>query len=186
MRLNEEMKQRVGKIKAGYNFPRFARPDTLSDAPSVAFHVRRSDKVEQGESAAFTGQQYVEKLLQVAPGVDFGHCYVATDDQAAVGEVAQALQEAGITCQTWSLPDDDKKGGKEGKWKRSTFDESLIFLAELSILIESTYFVGTWNSNVGIMAGILRGCPEHGHELDAFAHSYHVDDNGFMVSSHVG
>lgn len=182
LRYNDETQAKVDEIKASH-----ALPNLLElDKPSVAFHLRRSDKVEQGETTLMAGKLYVEKLLEVAPGVEFGSCYIASDDEAAVAEVEQALDDAGIQCDHVSLLEGDKKGGKQGKITRSSYEASLIFLTELSMMVEATYYIGSWDSNVAILATILRGCPQYGHEMRDFAHSYHVNKNGFLKDGNVG
>lgn len=182
LKYNEVTRQKVKAVKAERGFPNFDEPDTRS----VTFHVRRTDKVDQSESIAFSGESYVSKLLEAHPGANPDHCYVATDDATAVAEVKQALRDAQLMCQVWNLPDDKKAGGREGKFIRSTYDESIIFLTELSIMVEATYFVGTWDSNVGVMATVLRGCPEYGRQEIAMGNSFHVDENEFMHSRHAG
>lgn len=182
MRYNDETQAKVDEIRLRHSLPSLLE----EDKPSVAFHVRRSDKVSQHESELTEGKVYVEKLLEVAPGVDFGKCYIASDDELAVAEVEQALDEAGIQCDHLSLNEGDKKGGKHEKYTRSTYDSSLIFLTELSMLVEASYFVGKWDSNVAVMATVLRGCPQFGHTTENFANSYHLDKFGFLKDGHAG
>jgi hypothetical protein len=182
MQYNADTQAKVDEIRVAHSLPRLLE----EDKPSVAFHVRRSDKVSQGESELTDGKVYVDKLLEVAPGVDFGKCYIASDDEVAVAEVEQALDDAGIQCDHLSLLDGDKKGGSSGKFTRSTYDASLIFLTELSMLVEASYFVGKWDSNVAVMATILRGCPQVGHTTGNFSNSYHLDKNGFLKDGHAG
>ena len=178
LKYNNETREKVDTINAEHGFPMFLGLETSS----VAFHVRRTDKVDQEEALAYPGETYVAELLKAQPDVNPAHCYVATDDAGAVEEITTALRKHGLTCQVWDLPDDKKAGGKAGKYLRSTYEESLIFLAELSMMVEATYFVGTWDSNVGMLATVLRGCPEYGRQHIPLGHSYHVDDNLFMHS----
>ena len=73
-----------------------------------------------------------------------------------------------------SIPTD-----KEGRYQA---DATLVFLMELSMLVEATYFVGTFNSNVGELAAVLRACPGSGHSAQAhFAQSYGVDQEDWML-----
>mmetsp|Transcript_12523 Transcript_12523/g.25316 ORF Transcript_12523/g.25316 Transcript_12523/m.25316 type:complete len:482 (-) Transcript_12523:90-1535(-) len=182
LRYNDETQKKVDAVIAEHGFPNLLALETTS----VTFHVRRTDKVDQHESIPYTGESYVAQLLEAQPDANPAHCYVATDDASVVQEIITALRQYGLTCQVWDLPDDNKAGGKEGKYIRSTYDESLIFLAELSMMVEATYFVGTWDSNVGILATVLRGCPPYGRQDIPMAHSYHVDDNLFLHSNFVG
>ena len=45
---------------------------------------------------------------------------------------------------------------------------SIAFLSELSVLIDSSYFVGTMNSNVGSFVTLMRSCSayDEGERLD--------------------
>lgn len=90
-----------------------------------------------------------------------------------------ALREAHIECEIQSLPADG--GAAKVGSERDSFLSSLTFLTEVSMMVEATYFVGTFNSNVATMATVLRGCPERGHDQEHYYHSYGVDSEIFIV-----
>lgn len=57
-----------------------------------------------------------------------------------------------------------------------------MFLTELSHMIDATYLVGTFNSNVNALVGILRACP--GTNRDAtrhYAQTYGVDGDSWYL-----
>ena len=55
---------------------------------------------------------------------------------------------------------------------------ALALLTDLDIL-ETTYFIRTFSSNVGNLEAILRGCHRSNHPH--FAHSYDVFDEQFSL-----
>jgi len=158
---------------------------------SVAFHVRRGDKVYLGESRQFSAQEYVNKLLQLFQNNDnnivkknvttITDCFVASDDYRAVDEIKKALQDAGIGCQVHYLASrvEQQKGIEKASYRER--ESTVQFLAELSLLLDATYFIGTFNSNVGSLASVLRKC--HYFGTPHYAHSYGVDrDEWYYIS----
>lgn len=159
--------------------------------PSVAFHVRRTDKL-LGESEFFPASVYVDKLMQVikrernvASVTDIQFCFVATDDLSVPAEMQQALDEAGFTCRlTYYDPTLSSSSSSVSEAlvhpgdpdRRYQTDAGLVFLSEFSVLLDTTYFVGTFGSNVGALAAVLRGCPDRHHGSGKnYAQSYGVD-----------
>jgi hypothetical protein len=131
---------------------------------SVAFHIRRGDKVVEEESRKYEAWEYVSKLLQVTTQderLQIRHCFVATDDYSVVAELQSELtHNASIACNVSTLTPHPglslESGNREGG------EEFILFLAQFDVLIHSTYFVGTFNSNVGKLAALFRGCPTSG------------------------
>ena len=128
-------------------------------AKTVAFHIRRGDKIVNGESRAFQAAEYVQKLVQVTSPQEravLERCYVATDDFEVIGQVQVALQNASIACQVYTTAQPQYNEA------RNT-DATVFILADMYVLIHATYFVGTFNSNVGTLAALWRSCV-HAHE----------------------
>jgi hypothetical protein len=92
LQFNEQATMAMTAFREQANVPAF---DGATIGNSVAFHVRRTDKLIT-ESRLYTGEEYVSRLVAVAPDVPFEHCCVATDDVHAVPEIATALQAHGI------------------------------------------------------------------------------------------
>ena len=161
--------------------------------PSVAFHVRRGDKTkgdnpadpkngETGESELFTGEDYVQKLLEVTPPntTVFQDCFVASDSYQPVQEIRDALERHEVSCRVvWTLT----QPSEDGSWahhrvKASPDEFTLEFLSELQVMIRATYFVGTFGSNVGAMVAVLRGCHDERGALGShYFDSYGVDSD---------
>lgn len=139
---------------------------------SVAFHVRRGDKLIS-EAKLTPALTYVDKMLNITKEQHIDHCFVTSDEFAAVTEVKQALATRDVTCQFHTFTKEEETGftGFSGRRWLSYQPEELI--AELSLLVDSTYFVGTFSSNIGSFAALLRKCA-HPH-APHWAHSYGVD-----------
>ena len=134
------------------------------------------------ESRLYTAKEYVDKLVSVlqANNVQLSNvdvCFVATDDASVVPEMQSALEATQLSCRLVYTP----TANITGKGDRYRPNSTLIFLAELSMLVEATYFVGTFNSNVGELAAVLRACPGGYPAENHFAQSYGVDQEDWML-----
>lgn len=181
MRYNAATLARIAAVQSKYNLPRYSEIPT----PTVAFHVRRSDKVTRGESLAYAGQDYVDKLVARVPAAQLQqitHCFVMTDDATTVPEVKVALEAVHIPCVVSHLEVDGMANVAKTELKpRSTYESAVVFLTEFRYLLEATYIVVTLGSNVGAMATVLRSCPNYGHAPDDFYHVYGVDTDSFYL-----
>ena len=177
LQFNSRTRTRIAEFQGSRNIPLFG-----SDNKSAAFHIRRGDKLHS-ESKKYHGEEYLEKLEQVAPGVSFQNCFVATDSYKAFLEVQESLEtQQWKTCRTlWTLTQPSERGHFERS--RVVKEEAVLqFLSELDILTRATYFVGTFGSNVGALAAVLRGCDSHyDGSSHPYAQSYGLDsDHWFM------
>lgn len=179
MQFNDRTWEDISKIRQQYGFEGLRRQP--SQSPTVAFHVRRTDKLIK-ESRLYTAQEYVGKLLSVlttnnVSPTDIDVCFLATDDASVVPEMQTALDAEQFPCRLVYTPTQDITG----KGDRYMPDSTLVFLTELSMLVEATYFVGTFNSNVGELAAVLRACPGGYPAENHFAQSYGVDQEDWML-----
>eukprot|EP00986_Skeletonema_menzelii_P014906 scaffold10570_cov141-Skeletonema_menzelii.AAC.4 len=144
----------------------------ISTSPStnrkmVGFHIRRSDKVVSGESSKYTAQAYVKKWINSlgemrnTTAQSFTHCFIASDEFVAVEEFRAALDHEKIPCHVITLTPTARNGTSDAKQRKSTYAETLTFLAEMSVLVEAEYFVGTMGSNVGAFVTLMRSCPAY-------------------------
>lgn len=170
---------KIKELKNMHKIPDFRKGST------VAFHVRRGDKIVKKESRVYPGSHYVDKLLQITQEEPIDHCFVASDDYAAVEEVAVALRERNVNCKVHTLTSKSETGavkvrGKDGIPRHTvTSDDTLKFLAEMSILIDAKYFIGTFNSNVATYVALQRKCLYK--DADHYAHSYGVDRDTWIM-----
>jgi len=141
----------------------------ISTSPSnqkmVAFHIRRSDKVRTRESLKYTAKTYVEKWINSlgemgdTTAQSFTHCFIASDEFAAVEEFRAVLDDQQIPCHVLTLTPTARRGTSVATQAKLGYAESLTFLAEMSVLVEAEYFVGTMGSNVGAFVTLMRSCP---------------------------
>jgi len=131
---------------------------------TVGFHVRRSDKT-LSESSSYTAQTYIKRWIEslgkegYATAKNFTHCFVASDDYAAVQEFREELGRQAIPCTFLTMTPPTQLGTSFIQQLDTGYPESLAFLAEISVLMDTTYFIGTWNSNVGSFVTLMRSCP---------------------------
>ena len=128
----------------------------------------------------FRAKEYVDKLLQILgkkQSRTVHHCYVATDDHDATIELKLALKQAHVNCKVSSLATGQLTGRD-----RVQPSESLRLMTDLFMLAQATYFIGSFNSNIGSLAAVLRSC--HSKEdsiLPHFGFSYGVDQDDWML-----
>jgi hypothetical protein len=172
LQFNQQALRAMNELRDLYHFP---RDDQLRESSSVVFHVRRTDKLRK-ESALYPADDYVKKVQSVTkPGQVLEHCFLATDDDAVISEMKQALSKANMTCQLHTTPDLTPGVNAGSKKTRSDSDAALVFLMQVSLMIRADYFVGTFNSNVATMVAVLRACPGGYDSRKHYAHTYGVD-----------
>mmetsp|Transcript_24342 Transcript_24342/g.36211 ORF Transcript_24342/g.36211 Transcript_24342/m.36211 type:complete len:682 (+) Transcript_24342:77-2122(+) len=136
-----------------------------SNPKMVAFHIRRSDKVRTRESSKYTAKTYVKKWINSlgergdTTAQSFTHCFIASDEFAAVEEFRAVLDDQKIPCHVLTLTPTARRGTTMKKQAELGYAESLTFLAEMSVLVEAEYFVGTMGSSVGAFVTLMRSCP---------------------------
>lgn len=150
---------------------------------SVAFHVRRTDKLIR-ESKLYPATEYVHILNAVLQQNSVAKesvkiCFLATDDFSVTTEMQEALTAQGYSCRLVFSPQEagDSVTSAGDPSIRYRGMASLVFMTELSVMLEATYFVGTFNSNVGALASVLRGCPDRYNASAHYANSYGVDES---------
>jgi hypothetical protein len=183
-----------------FNIPDFANSYPLVDdqqsksiGKTVAFHVRRGDKVhgKHFESKLFLEEQYVEKLLSI-PAIqalsdlnEIKHCYVATDEYNVTIGLQESLMKHNVSCQLHYMVPSHRD--KDNMSDRRDIDDTRSFFTELYMLTHATYFVGTFNSNVGSFVAPFRGCVWKGDKGDKkdwhhhFFESYGVDREKWFI-----
>jgi hypothetical protein len=170
---NDETKGEIQQVRRDHGIDFDFGAQNLN---SVAFHVRRTDKEKEAKPTA--ASEYVDRLLKVFVSMDqipvIHHCYVATDNVTAVDEVKIELIRAGVLCTVYSI-----QTGVVNRADRHDFMNTLNLMAELSILQETKYFIGTFTSNIGDLVAVLRGCARSVHTN--FSHSYDVHGGNFRL-----
>jgi Alpha-(1,6)-fucosyltransferase N- and catalytic domains len=169
VRINDiTMKTKIIPLLQQYAIPTLVTTETTSTeaamtATSVAFHIRRSDKVISGESKAYEVQEYVDRLaftLSYDEMIKIEICFLATDDVTVIDQVHTALLNSHINCTLHTLSDKDMKNHytQAHQYKDRNGDHAVFVLADIHMLVSATYFVGTYSSNIGRIVSLWRGC----------------------------
>jgi hypothetical protein len=191
----------IAQYKTEHNIP------LIVNGTSVAWHIRRGDKIyhdnfhvtssgllgkfrgiilwtysrfaPMGESRLFSADSYVEKFMNVAPrGTSVDHCFIASDDYSAVEEMHASLARHGFRCKIHTLTLPAQRGHRMPE-SEVVEGETIHFLAEISMMIDATYFVGAFNSNVASLVSVLRGC--NSTDRTHFSRSWGVDRDAFYL-----
>jgi len=171
IRYNEETQREIDGILNQASIPRF--DDSIT---TVSFHIRRGDKIK--ESRYFETHEYVDKLVNATTSEEraaIQYCYVATDDYDTVAKIRNDLTDASISCRihTLSLPDHDAERNAR---------HAVYLFADLYMLTRGTFFVGSFNSNIGRMTSLWRSCRHERDESANEANQYHHFYRSYDVS----
>ncbi|CAB9518669.1 expressed unknown protein [Seminavis robusta] len=176
---NDQAKQEIKAVMDENNIP------DIRHTKSVAFHVRRGDKLI-GESAAYPGSDYVDKLLEVAKRdkTRIDDCFITSDDYAAIDEIKQSLKEKKVRCKIHTVTKDTEHGSDFRRERNgpADYESTIEFLTEVSLMSDATYFIGTFNSNVGSVASLMRKC--HYPDAPHYSNSYGVDRDVWYYRLH--
>jgi len=163
LQFNDRIKNEIRKFRKRLRIPlafgNNTNNQTESASTTIAFHIRRGDKLITKLKKYHT-YQYLhtfERQVGVKVVRTLKHCFVATDDPAVIRKFRRAIQNHNHkwSCTVHFI----SPACKDIIFPDSTYQ----FLTEMSILLDAKYFVGTFNSNVGALVSILRSCP---HRLD--------------------
>jgi len=151
IRINTETDEEIAQLLRNRSIPSLL-DENDDTGTSVAFHIRRGDKL-YFESRAYQAKEYVDELVRVVSVEEkqsIRTCYVATDNFRAVSELSAALRDASIDCTVHTLANTyaTHRNGHH----------ALLLLADLHMLVHATFFVGTFNSNIGCLVSLWRGC----------------------------
>lgn len=180
---NPETKARVDDILQQASIPSFHHKEndnSVEKQVTVAFHIRRGDKIKR-ESRAFEASEYVSTLIAQVPSdvlTKIRQCYVATDEYTVVAELEQELRKASIHCTLYTLARPQYDNNRNAA-------HAALFFADLQMLQSATYFIGSLNSNVGQVTALWRACRQQQepggagaslhNQYNHFAHTYGVD-----------
>ena len=119
----------------------------------LAIHVRRGDKSIEHEYVPIT--LYLKLLNSLE--LELNKLYIATDDQRIVDEFRKAL---GNKYQIYTSFE-NQTGHDQSSFNNSAANirksKTLLFIAELEIIFNSTYFIGSQTSNVYFLSRYARG-----------------------------
>jgi hypothetical protein len=178
-----ETEARSAALLRKNSIPLFDAASDQNNSGTVAFHIRRGDKLEW-ESRAYQVEEYVATLLRrttLQEQEAIHSCYVATDDFTVVAELRVALHKAAIDCTLYSLATDTFYMPRDR-------NHAFVLFADLHMLVGATYFVGSFNSNLGKITALWRGCPvvrrvgaSAANQFHDYYRSYGVDTDEWYV-----
>ena len=158
--------------------------NAASPSLSVAFHIRRGDKLIR-ESRAFSPQEYVDALtagVSVSDKALIRQCFVATDDYRVVDELEAALRNSSIACPVvHTLATKDYDTNRNGH-------HALQLFVDLKMLVDATFFVGSISSSIGGIVSLWRGCrpwrrcgATRANKFHHYYRSYYVDSDDWTA-----
>ncbi|MGN0282247.1 MAG: glycosyl transferase [Prevotella sp.] len=137
----------------------------------IAIHVRRGDKIRTGEMDFLDLPIYMDKLrefLHISRNV-----YIATDDVSIIQYFQKEFKQHDINL--YYNADNVQNGFDEKtynlKSKKTKRDDVLNILFDMDIMIHSSFFIGTFSSNVGKVVPLYLG-------LD---NCCSIDENWFII-----
>jgi hypothetical protein len=123
----------------------------------VCIHVRRGDKLVS-EAREVEGLEYLARIPARFASLPV---VVITDDYKAYLDLAKAIGSTGSCRKIYTTAPIEARGYDNGNHYRSTHsqrrDELYHLLADFRLATESSFFVGTYSSNVGRAVYISRG-----------------------------
>lgn len=134
------------------------RKDRLSlNAPYIALHVRRGDKITSGEMQDLALETYIHHLRDK---LDISrHIYIATDDVDVITYFEARLSDTDV--QLYYNTENNQKGFDEktfnAKGVNAVRDDMLNMLFDMEMLIHASYFIGTYSSNIGRIIPLYLG-----------------------------
>jgi len=186
LKFNPRTQKEIDAFKEKHAIP----SSFTAEQKTVGFHIRRSDKIINSESLHYGAKTYIQRWIESlgkegnATAKTFTHCFVASDDYIAVQELREELDRQAIPCAILTMTPLTQFGTSYYAQVRTGYAESLTFLAEMSVLMDTTYFVGTMNSNVGSYVTLMRSCPafyrgeQMMHLPEALAMNHYYDSYG--------
>ena len=155
-RLNDSTQQAVLQAKNSVD---------LGSAPYAALHIRRGDKIKEAKYTP--SSQYIKKVQEINRNSteSIERFFVMTDDYKVVAE----LEHEYPNWQFFSLCNVYQSGHDQSAFNLSSpdlrRDSTIKFLSELYIAQESTFFVGTYSSNICRFLSLFKG-KENTHSVD--------------------
>ena len=174
LKFNKETQKNLDEYKAYIQIP------DLTQSHSVAFHIRRGDKVIQSKS--HEASEYVHKLYQSISHMETSKiiqdCFVATDDyKNVIPEIAKALRKHGMNCTIHVAVNlSSTREPNEMIVKEDDVDvelkKTIHLLTEISLMMDATYFVGAFESNVVALVSLMRTCGRN--DISNYANTFGV------------
>lgn len=135
----------------------------FNDSPYVGIHVRRGDKVKEGEADLIETERYLASAAEylrstegVTPVEEIEGIWVASDDSSVVDEVKEHWSKYFPNVNEDKIVWISGDGGVATHTNRQGYESFVYMFSDLQQLTLSEVFVGTFSSNVGRLVAVLR------------------------------
>lgn len=131
----------------------------------ISVHIRRGDKIVTGEMEDINLNIYVDAIRKYR--YISNNIYIATDDVTVISYISKKLSDTDIKI--YYNKDNKLKGFDEKTYNLKSDsvrrDEVLNMLFDMDMMINSSFFIGTFSSNVGCVVAMYLGLDKC-HSID--------------------
>lgn len=123
----------------------------------IGIHIRRGDKITSQEMQEIHLDKYVNTILRYKD--ISANVYVATDDVSIIQDIKKKLENQGICIYYNSL--NKSQGFNESDFnhadKQTRYQETINVLLDMEVLIQCSFFIGTYTSNLSRVVPFFLG-----------------------------
>ena len=131
----------------------------------ISVHIRRGDKIVTGEMEDINLNIYVDAIRKYS--YISNNIYIATDDVTVISYISKKLSDTDIKI--YYNKENKLKGFDEKTYNLKSDsvrrDEVLNMLFDMDMMINSSFFIGTFSSNVGCVVAMYLGLDKC-HSID--------------------
>ena len=131
----------------------------------ISIHIRRGDKIVTGEMEDINLNIYVDAIRKYS--YISNNIYIATDDVTVISYISKKLSD--IDTNIYYNKENKLKGFDEKTYNLKSDsvrrDEVLNMLFDMDMMINSSFFIGTFSSNVGCVVAMYLGLDKC-HSID--------------------
>lgn len=131
----------------------------------ISVHIRRGDKIVTGEMEDINLNIYVDAIRKYR--YISNNIYIATDDVTVISYISKKLSDTDIKI--YYNKENKLKGFDEKTYNLKSDsvrrDEVLNMLFDMDMMINSSFFIGTFSSNVGCVVAMYLGLDKC-HSID--------------------
>ena len=131
----------------------------------ISVHIRRGDKIVTGEMEDINLNIYVDAIRKYR--YISNNIYIATDDVTVISYISKKLSD--IDTNIYYNKENKLKGFDEKTYNLKSDsvrrDEVLNMLFDMDMMINSSFFIGTFSSNVGCVVAMYLGLDKC-HSID--------------------
>ena len=131
----------------------------------ISIHIRRGDKIVTGEMEDINLNIYLDAIRKYS--FISNNIYIATDDVTVISYISKKLSD--IDIKIYYNKENKLKGFDEKTYNLKSDsvrrDEVLNMLFDMDMMINSSFFIGTFSSNVGCVVAMYLGLDKC-HSID--------------------